>query len=136
MQALLDTNVVLDLLLRRQPHDTDALAIWEANRAGGFIGYVSAITPITVFYVTRKSHSSDAGRELVRQILKSYRVCALEGDILEAACRLPMDDYEDAVHVASAQAYRLDAIVTRDVKDFAHSPLPALSPAAFLAQLG
>ena len=135
MQALLDTNVVLDLLLKRAPFEVEALAIWNANRAGQFKGYVSAVTPITVFYVTRKSHGADYARSLVREVLKSFLICSLEADILNVAYQLPLDDYEDAAHLASALAYGLDAIVTRDLKDFEGSPLPILSPADFLNQL-
>ena len=59
MRALLDTNIVLDLLLKRDLFAQDAVSIWEANRLGRFDGYVSAITPITVFYVARKSVSAE-----------------------------------------------------------------------------
>ena len=45
MRALLDTNIVLDLLMKREPFAQDAAAIWEANRQGRFDGYVSAIKP-------------------------------------------------------------------------------------------
>lgn len=135
MQALLDTNVVLDLLLKRAPFEVEALAIWNANRAGQFKGYVSAVTPITVFYVARKSHGADYARNLVREVLKSFLICSLEADILSVAYQLPLTDYEDAAQLASALAYGLDAIVTRDPADFAGASIPVLSPADFLSQL-
>jgi hypothetical protein len=47
-----------------------------------------------------------------------------------------MNDFEDAIQAAAAQAAHLDVVITRDVSGFKNSPVPALSPAAFLAQLG
>lgn len=49
MRALLDTNVILDYFLARQPFDTEALAIWRANERGQFAGYISGITAVNFF---------------------------------------------------------------------------------------
>ena len=68
-------------------------------------------------------------------LLAKFRVCAIDHDSLRAALALPLKDYEDAVQVASAQANGLDAIVTRDLADFAGATLPVYSPADFLTQL-
>ena len=100
MRALLDTNIVLDLLMKREPFAQDAAAIWEANRQGRFDGYVSAITPITVFYVARKTTSAIDAQQMVRDILKAFRVCILNLNVLRAALRLPLADYEDAEHLS------------------------------------
>ena len=54
---------------------------------------------------------------------------------MQSALKLPLADYEDAVQLASALAYQLDAIVTRDPDDFAGASLPIYSPADFLKQL-
>ena len=46
-----------------------------------------------------------------------------------------MTDFEDCVVAASAEAASCDHIVTRNVADFAGSPVPALPPAEFLTLL-
>ena len=135
MRALLDTNIVLDLLMKREPFAQDAAAIWEANRQGRFDGYVSAVTPITVFYVARKSTSAVDAQQMVRDILKAFRVCTLNLNVLRAALRLPLADYEDAVQLAGALSHGLDAIVTRDPQDFVGATIPVLSPVDFLKRL-
>jgi len=135
MRALLDTNIVLDLLMKREPFAHDATAIWEANRQGWFDGYVSAIAPITLFYVARKSTSVVDAQQMVRDILKAFRVCTLNLNVLRAALRRPLADYEDAVQLAGALAHGLDAIVTRDLQDFGGATLTVLSPSDFLKQL-
>ncbi len=54
IRALLDTNVVLDHFLARQPFDIEALSVWRANEQGRFTGYISGITAVNLFYVARK----------------------------------------------------------------------------------
>ena len=61
MRVLLDTNIVLDLILDRQPFAEAAASIWELNYQGKIEAYVSAITPINVFYVTRKMKGLSSG---------------------------------------------------------------------------
>ncbi len=135
MRALIDTNILLDLILDRLPFANEAEAIWEARRAGRFEGYIAAISPINVFYIVRKTQGPDKARQVVRDILTAFEVCALDSASLHAALTLPLKDYEDATQLASALAYGLDALVTRDPTDFMGAPMAIFSPAAFLSQL-
>ena len=135
MRVLLDTNIILDLLLKRQPFAQDAAAIWDANRQGRCEGYVSAITPVTVFYVARKMAGVAEAQRMVAEILRAFLVCAVNFNVLQAALTLPLNDYEDAVQVAGAETHSLDAIITRDLEDFAGASIRVFSPADFLRQL-
>jgi predicted nucleic acid-binding protein len=135
MRALVDTNILLDLVLDRAPFVEDAAAIWEACRAEQFIGYVSAISPLNVFYVVRRARAGVIARQAVEGTLAVFDICGVDGDALKTALALPLKDFEDAVQLASALAYQLDAIVTRDPDDFAGASLPIYSPADFLIQL-
>jgi predicted nucleic acid-binding protein len=124
MRALLDTDVVLDLLLKRHPFYSDALLLWQAADQGRFERYVSAITPINAFYVARKSMGAASARAVVAQLLGVVRVCAIDDAALAAANVVPMSDFEDAVQVAAALASGLEAIVTRNLSDYAGAPIP------------
>jgi hypothetical protein len=68
-------------------------------------------------------------------LLASLPVCPIDGAMAQAALALPFSDYEDAVQHASAMANGLDAIVTRNHKDYRRATLSVFSPADFLAQL-
>jgi predicted nucleic acid-binding protein len=135
MRALLDTNVVLDHLLAREPFADDAKAIWLALDQGRFEGFVAAITPVNVYYVTRKLSRASEAVQFVKSLLSICHVCTLDHTILQSALLLPFGDFEDAVQVAGAVAEGLDAIVTRDARDFAGSPLPVFTPAEFRIEL-
>ncbi len=135
MRVLLDTNVILDFLLDRQPFAGPADEVWQALQQERAEGYVSPITPVNVFYIARKMKGVNYARQLVVGLLAVCPACPLDDSVMQAALRLPLTDYEDAVQLASALAYQLDAIVTRDANDFAGASLPIYSPADFLKQL-
>ena len=136
MRALIDTNVILDMLLERAPFVEDAQAIWRANRDGRFQGYGCAITPGTVYYVAYKqTHDAEYALGLVTRILQAFYISPVDRDVLKRALRLKMNDFEDAIQAASAQADGLDFIITRDVRDYEKSPVKAITPAEFVQQL-
>ncbi len=135
MRVLLDTNVILDFLLDRQPFAGPADEVWQALQQGRAEGYVSPITPVNVFYIARKMKGVNYARQLVVGLLAVCPACPLDDSVMQAALRLPLTDYEDAVQLAGALAYQLDAIVTRDPNDFVSASLPVYSPADFLKQL-
>jgi predicted nucleic acid-binding protein len=135
MRVLLDTNVILDFLLDREPFSESAEAVWQTIQQGRAEGYVSPITPVNVFYIARKMKGAEYARQLVAGLLAVCPACPLDDSSMQAALKLPLTDYEDAVQLASALAYQLDAIITRDTNDFAGASLPVYSPADFLKQL-
>ncbi len=135
ISALLDSDVILDYVLNRQPFHGEAEKVFEALASIQFIGYVSAIALLNVHYFAEKEQDSVFALEEVKQLLKILEVAPIEESSFHTASALGFDDYEDAVQCASAIAEGLDAIVTRNVKDFAKSPIPVYSPAEFLKKL-
>jgi len=135
MRALIDTNVLLDLFLERPVFVGAADAIWQANVDGRFEGYVSAITPVNLFYIARRLRNLTTADYVVSEVLKVFSVCPLDGTLLRQAHGLPFKDYEDAVQCVSAIGAGLDCIVTRNVSDFVTTHLSVLTPSEFLAQL-
>jgi predicted nucleic acid-binding protein len=135
MRVLIDTNVILDLFLQRPGYAEEAAALWKANGNRQIEGFVAAITPINLFYFARKTKGREQARQAVVDLLASMQVCRLDQQIFHAALALPVTDYEDAVQMASAVDTQLEAIVTRNLKDYKNSPLPVYSPSDFLALL-
>jgi predicted nucleic acid-binding protein len=135
MRVLLDTNVILDFLLDREPFSVSAELVWQAIQQGRVEGYISPITPVNVFYIARKMKGVEYARQLVVGLLAVCPACPLDDSTMQAALKMPLIDYEDAVQLASALAYQLDAIITRDTNDFAGASIPVHSPADFLKEL-
>ena len=142
MQVLFDTDVVLDLLLEREPFAREAALLTDAVERGVLDGYVSAHAVTTVFYVVRKARANegaarpgDDARSAVRTLLDVFRVAAVSDVELRRAADAGLADYEDAVAVEAARSQKADGGVTRNLSDFADADLPVFSPAALLLHL-
>jgi predicted nucleic acid-binding protein len=135
MRALLDLNIILDVLLSRDPWRAEAEAIWDANRDGRFDAAVSAASLPTLFYIMRKQIDLSHAHEAVKTCLQLLEVIPVDRTAVSMATTLPGSDFEDNLLIACAVAANLDAIVTRDPRGFAGSPVAVLSPAELLEQL-
>jgi predicted nucleic acid-binding protein len=135
MRFLLDTDVIPDFVSEREPFVEAARALFELIAAGAHEGYVSAITPVNVFYIGRKAKGDVATKQAIRDLLAAVSVCPVDQNILNVALASPIADYEDAVQHASAAAIRLEAIVTRNAGDYTNAALPVFTPADLLEHL-
>jgi predicted nucleic acid-binding protein len=137
VRVLIDTNIVLDFLLQREPFFQDAELLFQAIDAGQLIGYVTATTLTDIFYISRKhTRSVEQARQTVSETLISMVICPIDRAVLESAFNSGLVDFEDAVQIFGAVAQGLDAILTRDNKGFLSSPIPVLSIQELLQQLG
>ena len=132
MRVLLDTNIILDLFLEREPFVDDAALLWRANEEGHLTAYVSAITPVNLFYIGRKLKGRAVAFQVVQEVLAALAIAPVNQIVLKSGLLLDVDDYEDAVQLASATASGVDAIITRNVDDFKKVRLPVFSPDAFI----
>jgi predicted nucleic acid-binding protein len=135
MRVLLDTDVVLDLLLNRQPFAIEAAQLWQQSQDGAIEAHISAITPVNVFYIGRRLQDAARARRAVEKLLAGLRLCIVDEAVLHLALTAPFADYEDAVQHSCAVMNRLDAIVTRNGADYRAATLPVFAPADFLRQL-
>ncbi|CAN5327456.1 PIN domain nuclease [soil metagenome] len=132
IRVLIDTNVVLDFVLTRQPFFADADEIFFRLKNNEFEAFVSAITPINVFYTTRKEKDKAMAFSAVEELLKLVQIAKSNNQIYQNALALNFSDYEDAVQHECAVAESLDAIVTRNTKDYKSASVKVYSPSEFL----
>jgi predicted nucleic acid-binding protein len=135
MKVLLDTNVVLDLLLERDPWRAEAEAIAQASADGRLQAYVSASSITDIFYISRRLVGADRARRVVRDCLDTLQIVGVTRELLEAADRRTGSDFEDNLQVECALAAGLEAIITRDSNGFESSPTTVLTPAELIARL-
>ena len=136
MKVLIDLNVVLDVILQRQPWLNPSQAIWDANCGGRIYGYLVATSLTNLFYIARRVIGSDQARLAVGTCLQSFSILGVDESVLQRADALPGVDFEDNVQLAAAESSQMDVIVTRDPQGFAGAPMPVLAPDEFLVQLG
>ena len=135
-RILIDVNVMLDVLLDRQPYTTPASEVWEAVETGRVHGYLSAHAITTVHYLNERVVGAKAARETTNALLSVFEVAAIDEGVVRSALVLGWRDFEDAVTAAAAQRARCAAIVTRNPKDFKKSPVRVLTPVEAAAWLG
>ena len=129
MRVLLDTNVVLDALLNRQPFVAEAQQILRANDQERVSAYNTATTVTDIFYLARKALGIEPTMKAIRLCLDTLEICAVDSQTLEAAIKLEGSDFEDNLQIACAIASNLDAIVTRNKADFKTTAIPVIEPA-------
>ena len=134
MRLLLDTNIVIDILSKREGY-TDSLAVLKFCEAALVEGFVSATTITDVMYIMRKRIEPGTIREAVQTLITIVDVAGILKNDINAAFLSGMKDYEDAVQASCAARIKADYIVTRNVKDFEKSPVPALPPDEILKML-
>lgn len=135
MRVLIDTNVVLDVLMAREPHLERALALFGAIESGRLRGVLGATTVTTIFYLAAKAAGAEAARRHVRVLLELFDVASVDRAVLMRALDAGFADFEDGILHEAAGAAGADAVVTRDRSGFASATLPVFTPAAFLAAL-
>jgi len=134
-RILFDTNVVLDVLLDRQPYAEASAAAWAAVEAGIAEGMLAAHAVTTLHYLVRKEKGSLKAKRIISAILRVFGIAAVEFAVIQEALHLPFSDFEDAVTAASARAADCVCIVTRDPKGFRGSPVRSLTPEAVIPLL-
>ena len=95
-------------------------------------GYVSALTFADMVSVMRKELTPEMTQEVLGKMSLIFHFTELSIPDLEKAAGMMWNDYEDAVQAATAERIRAAAIVTRNIKDYQQSKIPAFTPAEFL----
>jgi predicted nucleic acid-binding protein len=130
-----DTNVLLDVLLARQPFVQHAQRLWSLAERGQIQGAVSAVSFLNVYYVVRRLASRAQADRAVRGMRAIFQVIPVDREIIDQAINARLADFEDAVQSACAVRAGAVCIVTRDERHFARSSVPAIATDAFLAKV-
>lgn len=133
LSALIDLNVILDVLQQREPFYAASARVLACAEAGLFEGWIAAHSLTTLFYLIARYRSAEQARVAVGDLLNFLSVAAVDGAAIEQALTLPYSDFEDAVQMAAAVRAGARYLVTRDVRGYKAGPLPVLQPAEFLA---
>jgi predicted nucleic acid-binding protein len=133
MRILLDTNVVLDVALEREPFEVVAVRILEASDFDRIHLFITGSAATDVYYILRKSKGREFAIGFLADLLDSVDVCQINETVLLAALDSDFLDFEDAVQNAAAIDSQIEVIVTRNKADYRTSPLTVLSPEEFAA---
>lgn len=134
MKVLLDTNIILDYLLKRDPFFENARIIFKWAYQNKNCAFISATSITDIFYIVKKSQNVTIALSFINQLLSFTDIAGLGRAEIELALHSGITDFEDAVQEASARRVNANFIVTRNIKDFEKATIQTLSPAAFSEQ--
>ena len=129
---LIDLNVILDVVQARTPHEAASASVLEAVVCGDTPAMIPAHAITTIYYLVSRYRDRETADRTVDWLLRYFRIAEVRRDELIRARMLGWPDFEDAVVAASAESAGCEMIVTRNVRDFTVSPVPACTPEEFL----
>lgn len=134
MKVLIDTNVLLDVFLKREPFFENSARVIDLCLSEVISGYIAAFSVPTLWYVLKNKYSATEKRMLIKSLLEYVEVLDIGKEkILCAVNRSDFADFEDCLQDECAYWANLDCIITRNAKDFASAKVPAITPADFIA---
>jgi len=130
-KGFVDTNVILDVLLQRDPFYQDSLKIFRLAEWGELRAYVSASSITDIFYTAKKKLTTPIARTAIDKLLYLFEVVGVDIDDLRGALAIPIDDMEDALQVWCARKAKANTIITRDVDGFRDVDIAVITPAEY-----
>ena len=134
MSVIIDTNVVLDVLLERKPFVDAAAKIFSLVEESHIDAYLCATTVTTIDYLLTQSLSASQARDALRKLLSLFEIATVNRPVIERALAGRIHDFEDAVLSEAGSMAGVDAIITRNTRDFTKSTLKIFEPDEYLAQ--
>ena len=136
MKIMCDTNIILDVLLEREPFVEDSCRVLSLCEEHKIDGFVSASSVTDIYYLVRKyTHSTQMAYQAVGKLLEIMKICSVTNDDVLMAFKKKAKDFEDCLVATCAKSIHCSYIITRNKKDFEEFDIPALLPAELLLQI-
>ena len=135
MVLLIDANIILDVLMNRNEFVIESSLIWKYCETHQTKGYISALTIANLVYIMRKELDPKRIDTVISSLKIIFEIADLTSEDIILASKMQWKDFEDALQSATAQRIQADYIITRNVKDFRSSKVPAFTPSELLARI-
>jgi predicted nucleic acid-binding protein len=118
VKVLLDTNIIIDVALERQPYVTNSETVLAFVEQRQIEGYISAATISDLYYIIRKQKGRNLTIEFLQEILIFCQIATVNQTVITMAFTTNFKDFEDAIQYSTAVVNQLDGIITRNPQDF------------------
>lgn len=135
MKVLLDTNIIVDVALERQPYFGNSETVLSLVEQGQIEGYISASTFSDLYYIIRKDKGRNLTIEFLREISTFCQIATVDQAAINMGLTANLRDFEDAIQYSSAVVNQLDVIVTHNPEDFPVTFPRILSPQQLIQEL-
>ena len=132
-KLFIDSDVVIDFFTDRAPHANPASELFELNEKGEIKLYLSAVSINNIYYIVRKYLGHKKTIEVVEELVKMAEVVGTTRKEIVQALKNNFKDFEDSVQYSSAMTIKgIEAIITRNVKDYRNSKIAVMTPLHYL----
>jgi predicted nucleic acid-binding protein len=130
--VLLDTNIILDIALKREPFFNDSVQIFSLIDSQVISGFVTASTITDIYYISKKEQGHGISISFIKSLMEVIEVVGIDKDIILNAISSDSKDFEDAIQISAAEMNGIETIITRNKKDFSNSLLEIYTPTEFI----
>lgn len=127
MRALIDTNIVLDVILNRKPFVEDAVKVFKQAEKGQIEAYITASSVTDLVYILKKAYSLTEIKTHLKEMFQFIKINGITPGMITSALDKDAPDFEDAVMMECARQSGMEIIITRNKPDFKNSDVPCIS---------
>ena len=136
MKILIDTNVILDVLLKREPFCKAAIEVLELAKLNKVQEYVSASAITDIYYIANQTlRNKTAIKNLLSKLVQIVSIASVSESEIKHALTLTWNDFEDSVQYSVASLQEMDAIITRNPNDYKKADIKIWTPDKLLLHL-
>jgi predicted nucleic acid-binding protein len=134
-KVLFDTNIILDIALKRTPFFQDANDLFILIDQKKITAYITATTITDIYFIAKKERGHEEAISFLENLLELVDVVGVDKEVIFHALSLKIIDFEDAIQISASELNRIDTIITRNKSDFRNTSLEVLTPKDFLKSL-
>lgn len=132
-KILVDTDVILDFFFDRKPFSENSTTILNLCENKIIEGYVTPVIISNIYYLLRRNAKHEKVIEKLKLLLTILNVLKMDKSTIEKALNSDFKDFEDALQNFSAVNFgEIEAIITRNIKDYKRSEIGVLTPESFV----
>ncbi|MFO7943648.1 MAG: PIN domain-containing protein [Anaerolineales bacterium] len=132
-EVLIDLNIILDVLQKRNPFYSTSVQVLAGVETGLMTGFLAAHSVTTLFYLIQKDQSAAAARAAITELLQFLQIAPVNQSTIDQALNLDYQDFEDAVQMIAALQCKADYLITHNISDYQPPLVPVLKPVELVA---
>lgn len=132
-KLLIDTNIVIDLLSRREPFYDEVATLFSLADKKQVELTVSSLTIANTSYVLLRQMDTNRAKSILRKLRLIVSILPLDDKVVGLALNdETFPDFEDGLQYYTAIENGQNLIITRNLKDFKNSKLPVMTARQFI----
>ena len=134
-EFFVDSDILLDLILAREPFVAEARKLFQLAETGKVAICSSPLIFANIFYILRREQPGETVKAILRNLRLLVTMLPMDQTTVDQALASPFSDFEDALQYHTALPRRVQAIITRNTRDYRNAVLPVLTAGEYLAQI-